>query len=124
MAKILVIDDSAFMRKYLREVLEEAAFEVEEFLPLSALEVMEKIRTSAPDLVLSDYNMPDVDGQSVARMTKKANSSVRVVILTAVRDSAREAALTKVGVDLILHKPIQSESLVQAIQKVLKGEGP
>jgi CheY-like chemotaxis protein len=120
MAKILVIDDSAFMRKYVRELLEAAAFEVEEFLPLSALEALERIRLSAPDLILSDYNMPDVDGQSVARMAKKANPSLPVVILTAVRDASREATLTKLGVTRILHKPIEAEALVKAIQEILE----
>jgi len=119
MPKILVIDDSGFMRKYVRDLLEEADYEVEEYVPLSALEVMDKIRSTKPDLVLSDYNMPHVDGQSVARMTKKANPAVRVMILTAVRDSAREAALIKLGVEQILHKPIQGQELLQAIQEVL-----
>jgi PleD family two-component response regulator len=56
MAKILVIDDSSFMRRYLREALEELGFAVDELLPVSPLEVMEKIKAEPPDLVLTDYH--------------------------------------------------------------------
>ena len=57
MPKILVIDDSPFMRHQVRTYLEAAGHEVVEFLPLSALQVIDKVREVQPDLVLSDYNM-------------------------------------------------------------------
>ncbi len=119
MPKILVIDDSSFMRHQLRTYLEAAGHEVVEFLPLSALEVIDKVREVSPDLVLSDYNMPDVDGLSVTRMAKRADPKLPVLILTAIRNAEREAALMKLGVADILHKPIDQEALVQAVQKVL-----
>lgn len=119
MPKILVIDDSAFMRHQLRGFLEEAGHEVVEFLPLSALEVLERVREIMPDLILSDYNMPDVDGQSVTRMAKRANPGLPILILTATRDVGREAALAKLGVAGVLHKPISQETLLQAVKKVL-----
>lgn len=119
MAKILVIDDSAFMRHQIGSYLEEAGYEVVEFLPLSALEVLEKVRNVSPDLILSDYNMPDVDGQSVTRMAKRANPVIPILILTAIRDVDREAALLKLGVTEILHKPVDEKVLLQAVKKAL-----
>jgi len=120
MAKILVIDDSSFMRHQVRSFLEEAGFEVEEFLPLSALEVVERVRASVPDLILSDFNMPEVDGQSVARMAKRANPDIPVIILTATRDAAKESVLGTIGVRRVLHKPIGGETLIQAVKEVLR----
>ena len=121
MTKILVIDDSALMRRILRQHLERGGFEVEDWLPLSAMEIPDRIRASAPDLVLSDYQMPGVNGLTVAKMVQKANPGIPVVILTAIRDPEVEANLHKFGVKLVLGKPIDAEPLVQAVKQVLAG---
>jgi len=119
MIKILVIDDSALMRKISREYLEEAGFTVDDFLPSSVTDLAEKIKNSPPDLVLSDFNMPNVDGMNVARTVRRTNPNIPVVILTANRDAAREALLQTMGVRKILHKPINGEDLVEAVSAVL-----
>jgi CheY-like chemotaxis protein len=119
MTKVLVIDDSAFFRQYLGNHLKKVGYEVEEFEPHSALEALERIRDIAPDLVISDYHMPDVDGLSVARMAKRVNPVLPVIILTATRDADREASLLALGVRRVLHKPITEEQLVQAVKEVL-----
>jgi len=120
MAKILVIDDSAFMRKTIRGFLEEAGFLVEDFLPKSIQELFVRVQTSKPDLVISDFNMPEIDGLTVARTVKRADDEIQVVILTATRDAAKESVLGTIGVRRILHKPIDGESLVTAIKEVLQ----
>jgi two-component system chemotaxis response regulator CheY len=119
MTKILVIDDSAFFRKFIRESLEELGFEVEDLLPVSPLDVTEKMKGWAPDLVLTDFNMPHVDGQQVARMARRANPKVPVVVLTATRDEAMDRNLAKAGVTLILHKPMTGVAIVKALQDLL-----
>lgn len=119
MTKVLVIDDSAFFRQYIAGHLKQAGFEVEHFEPHSALEALERIREVAPDIIISDYHMPDVDGLSVARMAKRANPALPVIILTAIRDGEREAALTTAGVKRILHKPVSDEQLVEAVKELL-----
>jgi len=119
MAKILVIDDSSFMRKYLREAMEELGFEVEELLPVSPLEVVERIKQGKPDLVRTDYNMPHVDGNQVARMARRADPGVPVVVLTSTHDASLDETLTKLGVRLILHKPMHGEASVKALREVL-----
>ena len=118
MPKIMVIDDSALMRKYTREHLEEAGYTVEEYLPGSVLDLMEKLLDAAPDLVISDFTMPDVDGLNVARAVKRTNRETPVIILTANRDPAREALLQTVGVQFVLHKPVSGADLVAAVQAV------
>ena len=119
MTKILVIDDSALMRRILRQFLEQADFEVEDWLPLSAMEIPDRVRASTPDLVLSDYQMPGVNGLTVAKMVQKANPKIPVVILSAIRDAELEATLGKFGVKRILGKPIDAETLVRAVKEVL-----
>ncbi|HWQ07986.1 MAG TPA: response regulator [Holophaga sp.] len=118
MPKIMVIDDSVLMRKYTRGFLEEAGYAVEEFAPRSVAELMDKLLDSMPDLVISDFNMPDVDGLNVARAVKRTSRDMPIIILTANRDPARESLLQTVGVHAILHKPISGPDLLAAVGKV------
>jgi len=117
--KILVIDDSKMMRLYLRRCLEGAGYEVEEWEPLSAMEVPEYILASAPDIILSDYQMPGCNGVTVARMARKANPEIPLLILTASHDQDVESNLLRLGVRRVLFKPIEAEDLVQAIKESL-----
>lgn len=120
MLRILVIDDSALMRKLNRDYLESAGFEVEELLPTSATEIQELLKRRRPDLVLSDFNMPHIDGQTVARAVRQTDPTIPVIILTANRDPAREALLQTTGVRKILHKPVTEDQLVEAVSEVLE----
>jgi DNA-binding response OmpR family regulator len=119
MLKILIIDDSALMRKIVRDHLEEAGFSVDDFLPTSVAELIERIKTAPPDLVLSDFNMPNVDGLNVARTVRRTNSAIPVIILTANRDVARDSMLQTMGVRKILHKPISGKDLISAVEAIL-----
>ena len=119
MAKILVIDDSKMMRLFLRRCLEQAGHEVEEWVPLSAMEVVDHVTASAPDLIISDYQMPGCNGSSLARMVSKVSPPVPLLILTAFRDADMEASLLKFGVRRVLSKPIDAASLVHAVAGTL-----
>ncbi|MDP2877145.1 MAG: response regulator [Holophaga sp.] len=122
MSKIMVIDDSKMMRIYLRRCLEKAGYEVEEWLPLSAMEVPNQIATSMPDLILSDYQMPGCNGATLVRMAHKANPKLPVLILTAFRDEDMESNLLRLGVRQVLTKPIVAESLIQAVAGALNDQ--
>ena len=71
--KVLVINDSKVMRFYLHRCLEKAGYEVEEWGPLSSMEVPDFVKASAPDLILSDYHMPGCNGASLAHMLQEAD---------------------------------------------------
>jgi CheY-like chemotaxis protein len=118
MAKVLVIDDSRVMRLYLRRVLE-GTYALEEWIPPSAMEIVDYIQTSAPDLVLTDYQMPGCNGATVARMVLKARPGLPVVVLTANRDEDVATQLRKFKVAEILHKPASPEEILAALGKAL-----
>lgn len=119
MTKILVIDDSQMMRRIMRSYLEAEGFEVEDWLPLSPMEIPDRLRESKPDLVLSDFQMPGLNGLSVAQMVQRTQADLPVMVLTALRDPDTEAKLAKFGVKRVLHKPIDQETLAQAVREVL-----
>jgi CheY-like chemotaxis protein len=118
MAKVLVIDDSRVMNMYLRRVLE-GQYAVEAWLPPSAMEIGEYILATAPDLVLTDYQMPGCSGATVARMVLKAKPGLPVIVLTSNRDEDVEATLRKFQVVDILHKPVGADALLAAVGKAI-----
>ncbi len=122
MTKVLLIDDSSLMRMLMRDYLERAGFEVEDWLPMSVMEIPERIESSRPDLLLTDFRMPGVNGLSVAQAAQRANAALPVVVLTALREPETEARLMKFGVKRILYKPITQDILVKALRELLPGQ--
>jgi CheY-like chemotaxis protein len=120
MAKVLIIDDVQMMRLYLRRCLEKGGFEVEDWMPLSAMEIPDRIKASAPDLVLTDYLMAGCNGATVVRMARKANPALPVLVLTAFMNEEMEAGLLKAGVRSVLTKPITPQALVLAVKGTLE----
>ena len=123
MTKILVIDDSSLMRVLVRDCLEHTGFEVEDWLPMSVVEVRERIEISRPDLILTDFRMPGINGLSLVQAVQRTDPTLPVVILTALREPETEVRLLKFGVKRILHKPISPQALAQALKEVLQAEG-
>ncbi len=119
MGKVLLIDDSPMMRTYLRRCLEKGGFTVEDWVPLSAMEIAPKVTESTPDIILTDYQMPGCNGGTVARMAQKADPKIPVIVLTAFRDAELIANLQKFGVREVLAKPITPETLLAAVNAAL-----
>lgn len=119
MAKVLVIDDSKMMRLYLRRCLEKAGYTVEEWVAPVAMEIPGLVEASAPDLIISDYQMPGCDGATLARMVAKADPGLPLLFLTAFNESAMETNLLRLGVRQVLDKPIKAEDLLQAVAAAL-----
>lgn len=119
MSKILVIDDSALMRRILRQHLEQGGHEVQDWLPLSAMEIPDYLTANPVDLILTDYQMPGVNGLTVAKMAMRAAPTVPVVVLTSQRDPESEAQLLKFKVRRVVQKPITPEALLGLVKELL-----
>jgi CheY-like chemotaxis protein len=122
-SKILVIEDNKIMSLFLRRCLEQAGYEVEEWLPHSALDIPHHLKSSAPDLILTDYFMPGLSGASVAQIAHEAPRRIPVIVLTALREEEGISRLLRLGVLQVLNKPIEPEAVVQAVRDALADIG-
>lgn len=123
MAKILVVDDDARNLRLAVAALEQAGHEV-----LSAeggAEGIEAALAHAPDLVLMDLQMPDVDGVSALRRLRAEprTAALKVVALTGLAMKGDRERLLAEGFDGYIEKPIRYKEFLGVVERLL-GAGP
>jgi CheY-like chemotaxis protein len=119
MAKVVVIDDSKIMRRILSQFLEHGGYEAMAWEPMSAMEIMERTTEARPDLLVSDFQMPGCNGATVARMARKADPKLPIIVLTALRDAETMELLRKSKVNQVLNKPISEVDFLKAVAAIL-----
>ncbi|MET0343596.1 MAG: chemotaxis-specific protein-glutamate methyltransferase CheB [Polyangiales bacterium] len=97
--RVLVVDDSAFARKVLREVLEASPYIEVVGIARDGLEALEKIAELSPDVITLDLVMPNLDGVGVLRALPKQGGP-RVVVVS-ISDAESELALTALSLGAI-----------------------
>lgn len=120
MPRIVVLDDSRLMRNLIQAFLEAAGHEVDIWVEVTAAEIATRIHSGKPDLIITDYQMPGCNGLTVARMVRKANPSLPVLVVTSSHDPAVLAALQHQDVSGILHKPLGEKDLLEAVDAALR----
>ncbi len=119
MSTILVIEDSAFTRSKIREALTASGHTV-----LEAAEGSKGLHmayTSAPDCIVLDLIMPEIDGLKILKALQDAGSRVPVVVMTAdIQESVRQQCLS-LGAAAFVNKPAQAEDIRREVDTVLKG---
>ncbi len=118
--RILLVDDTSFMRRMLRDILAGAAFEIvgEARNGREAVELYGQLR---PDLVVMDITMPEMDGIAAVREIVAADPSARIVMCSALgQDEPIMEALQAGARDFVL-KPFVPGKVLEAVQKVLEG---
>ncbi|NCQ54712.1 response regulator [Candidatus Peregrinibacteria bacterium] len=117
-AKILLADDSAFMRKVLMDILTEAGFS--DFLEAEngnqALELIEK---ESPDLVLLDIIMPELEGIGVLSKLKELGNTTKVIVVSAVGQDAMIEEAKNLGAFGYVVKPFEGEKVLETIKSAL-----
>jgi two-component system chemotaxis response regulator CheY len=120
MKKVLVVDDSATMRRMIIASLTglgEVVFEQ----AVSGLEAIERLTISSMDLVMLDLNMPDVHGLEVLRFIRSQHSlrDLPVIVLTTRGDDDSRSAALRAGATLYLTKPFQPAAIASQVQPLL-----
>jgi two-component system chemotaxis response regulator CheY len=122
--RVLVVDDAALVRRYYRQALECAGYEVDE--ALNGLEALEKLLSAPADLLVVDVNMPQMDGLSFLNILRRqelpAASTPAVVISTEAKPEDAEAA-RRAGANFYLVKPVSPERLIEYAD-LLSGRSP
>jgi two-component system chemotaxis response regulator CheY len=117
MAKVLVVDDAAFMRVRAVKVLQDAGHAVEQ--AENGLEAVKKYAAWRPDAVLMDITMPEMDGLAALKEIKRIDPAARVAMVTAMGQQAIVMEALKAGARDFVLNPFQPERVMGALQKLL-----
>lgn len=118
-ANILTVDDSASIRLTTRVALSNAGYTVTE--AVDGQDGLAKLNGGQFDLIVTDLNMPNMDGLTMIRELRKlpAHTGVPVIFLTTESDSDIKQQAKAAGATGWLTKPFDPESLVKIVRKVL-----
>jgi DNA-binding NtrC family response regulator len=113
---IWVVDDDPAIRELLAFIVQEAGYEVDSFA--SGAEVLAS-SGDAPDAVLLDLMMPEIDGVEVLKELNRRHPKLPVLMVTADNDVQRAVEVTKLGAYDYLVKPIDQERLLTTLSRAL-----
>ena len=121
-ARLLVVDDEPNIRELLATSLRFAGFEVH--AAADGGSALRLARDTAPDLVVLDVMLPDMDGFTVTRRLREKGQHVPVLFLTARDDTADKVQGLTVGGDDYVTKPFSLEEVVARIRAILRRTSP
>jgi len=121
MSKILVVEDEPTISIALQDDLEEEGYRVEAVA--DGLTALDKLRSSAWDLILLDVMLPGKDGFTVLREMRKAGNKSAVILLTARGQEEDRITGLKLGADDYVTKPFSRQELLLRVQAVLRRSG-
>lgn len=118
MSKILVVDDAAFMRMLIKDVLGKLGYtDVEE--ASDGLIAVEKYKQLFPDLVMLDITMSNLDGIGALKAIKQVNPDAKVVMCSAMGQEGIVMEAIKLGALDFIVKPFKTERIAKTIKAVL-----
>ena len=119
MAKnVLIVDDAAFMRMMIKDILTKNGYNVVGEAENGARAV-EKYNELKPDLVLMDITMPEMDGIQALKAIKGADGGAKVIMCSAMGQQAMVIESIQSGAKDFIVKPFQADRVIEAVQKVL-----
>ncbi|MGA9224860.1 MAG: response regulator [Mesobacillus sp.] len=116
--RILVVDDAAFMRMMIKDILTKNGFEVVAEAA-DGMQALEKYKELQPDLVTMDITMPEMDGITSLKEIKKVNPTAKVIMCSAMGQQAMVIDAIQAGAKDFIVKPFQADRVIEAISKAL-----
>lgn len=119
-SRILVVDDEPQIQRFLKPSLSAAGYEVVE--AATGAEALKAVATQAPDLVILDLGLPDMDGKEVIA-SLRGWSDIPIVILSARDRESEKIAALDLGADDYIEKPFGVGELTARIRTALRHRG-
>ncbi|MDF2675106.1 MAG: response regulator [Clostridiales bacterium] len=118
MPKVLIVDDAAFMRMMIKDILVKNGFEISGEAP-NGIKAIELYKAEQPDIVTLDITMPEMDGIQALKEIRSYDPNSKVIMCSAMGQQAMVMEAIKSGAKDFIVKPFQSERVLEAIKKVL-----
>lgn len=118
MAKILLVDDAAFMRKVIKDTLSKNGY-TDLYEAVDGADAVEKFTEINPDLVIMDITMPNMDGLEALKAMRAKNGAANIVMCSAMGQEAMVVEAIKLGAMDFIVKPFKPDRILQTVQKIL-----
>ena len=118
MAKVLIVDDAAFMRMMIKDILEKNGYEVCGEAP-NGLVAVELYNKEKPAIVTMDITMPDMDGIEAVKSIRATNPDAKIIMCSAMGQQSMVMDAIKAGAKDFIVKPFQADRVLEAVKKVL-----
>lgn len=116
--KVLIVDDAAFMRLVLKNMLDKNGFEVVGEAA-NGLEAVEKYKTLTPDLVTMDITMPVMEGIEAVKLIKQNDPDAKIIMCSAMGQQIMVVQSLQAGAKDFIVKPFQEERVLESIHRVI-----
>jgi two-component system chemotaxis response regulator CheY len=115
---ILLVDDAAFMRMMLKDILTKNGYDVVGEAENGA-RAIEKYKELKPNLVILDITMPELDGIKAAKAIRTEDSSALIIMCSAMGQQAMVIESIQAGARDFIVKPFQPDRVLEAVKKVI-----
>ena len=115
--RILLVDDEPEVCRVMARILEKEGFATE--VAHDGKTALQKVRTDCPEVLITDVNMPDMDGWEVLRQAKALNPDLPVVIVTGSAGISQAVAAMRASANDYLAKPFKDHELIRAVQRAV-----
>ena len=118
MAKILLVDDAAFMRKVIKDTLSKAGY-TDLHEAVDGADAVEKYNSLKPDLVLMDITMPNMDGLEALKAIRAKDGNANVVMCSAMGQETMVIDAIRSGAKDFIVKPFKGERVLKTVTSIV-----
>jgi len=116
--RVLIVDDAAFMRMMIKDILTKNGYEVVAEASDGA-QAVEKYKEHNPDLVTMDITMPEMDGIAALKEIRALDPEAKVIMCSAMGQQAMVIDAIQAGAKDFVVKPFQADRVLEAVNKTL-----
>lgn len=116
--RVLVVDDAAFMRMMIKDILSKNGYEIVGEAA-DGQQAVERYQETHPDLVTLDITMPEMDGIEALKAIRSLDPAARVIMCSAMGQQSMVIDAIQAGARDFIVKPFQADRVVEAVRKAL-----
>ncbi len=118
MAKILLVDDAAFMRKVIKDTLTKSGY-TDLYEAVDGLDALEKYDEVKPDLVIMDITMPNMDGLEALKSIRSKDPNANIVMCSAMGQETMVIDAVRSGAKDFIVKPFKADRVLKTVTSIV-----